>query len=57
LTEQERRLGALMKKVEAKLDDELHGDVTRLLCELTAYNVMQSLFSLQDSRPKSQLSL
>ena len=54
LDAQEQRLVALMKQVEPQLSDEMHGQVTRLLCELTAYNVMQSLFSLQDSRPKSR---
>ena len=53
LTEQEARLVALMKDVEPKLDDALHAQVTKLLCELTAYNVMQTLFSLQDARPKT----
>ena len=53
LTDQERRLVDLMKKVEPKLDDALHADVTRLLCELTAYNVMQALASLSDARPQA----
>ena len=44
---------ALMKEVEPELDDALHAKVTRLLCELTAYNVMQTLHSLQSARPKS----
>jgi hypothetical protein len=57
LTDQERRLVDLMKKVEPKLDEGLHADVTRLLCELTAYNVMQALASLSDARPKSKLRL
>lgn len=57
LTGQEKRLVELMKKVEPKLDDALHADVTRLLCELTAYNVMQALASMQDARPKTQLRL
>ena len=57
LTEQERRLVDLMKKIEPQLDDALHSQVTQLLCELTAYNVMQALFSLQDARPKTELHL
>jgi hypothetical protein len=51
LDDQEKRLVALMKKVEPKLDDELHGEVTKLMCELTAYNLMQVLHTLQGSRP------
>ena len=54
LTDQEQRLVALMKEVEPSLNDALHEKVTRLLCELTAFNVMQTLHSLQSSRPKTQ---
>lgn len=57
VTAQEQRLVELMKQVEPKLSDELHADVTRLLCELTAYNVMQTLFSIEEARPKAQLKL
>ena len=53
LTQQEARLVALLKEIEPKLDDALHASVTRLLCELTAYNVMQTLSSLQVTRPKT----
>src|SRR5688572_3048384 len=48
---QEKRLVAVMKEVEPTLDDAQHEKVTRLLCELTAYNVMQTLNSLQSARP------
>jgi len=51
---QEERLVALMKEVEPQLDEQLHPRVTQLLCELTAYNVMQLLHSLQQARPLSQ---
>ena len=54
LAAQERRLVALMKEVEPSLNDALHGKVTRLLCELTAFNVMQTLHSLQAGRPTTQ---
>lgn len=54
LESQEARLVELMKEVEPQLDDELHGKVTRLLCELTAYNVMQLLHTMQEARPKVQ---
>lgn len=53
LNAQERQLVALMKEVEPELGDALHAKITRLLCELTAYNVMQTLHSLQSARPKS----
>ena len=51
--EQEERLVKLMKEVEPKLDDALHAKVTRLLCELTAYDLMQVLNSLHKARPKT----
>lgn len=53
LSDQEKRLVDAMKEVESDLSDEQHGKVTRLLCELTAYNIMQTLNTLQESRPKS----
>jgi hypothetical protein len=53
LADQEKRLVAAMQAVEAQLSDEQHRKVTELLCELTAYNVMQILNSLEAARPKS----
>jgi hypothetical protein len=53
LSEQEKRLVAVMKEVEPALSDAQHAQVTKLLCELTAYNVMQTLNSLQSARPKT----
>ena len=53
LSEQEQRLVVLMKEVESSLDDATHSKVTRLLCELTAFNVMQTLHSLQAGRTKT----
>src|SRR5262249_49480127 len=55
---QEGRLVKLMKQVEPKLDDALHEQVTHLLCELTAYDLMQTLFNLQQAsaqRPRLNL--
>lgn len=49
---QEKRLAALMKQVEPKLDDALHEQVTELLCELTAYDLMQVLHAMSTQRPK-----
>lgn len=49
---QEKRLVALMKQVEPKLDDAMHAKVTELLCELTAYDLMQVLHAMSGQRPK-----
>jgi hypothetical protein len=54
LSAQEARLVALIKEVEPKLDDETHGRLTSLLCELSAFNVMQTLHSLYEARPKTK---
>ncbi|MHB1035067.1 MAG: hypothetical protein ACYC35_10415 [Pirellulales bacterium] len=48
---QEARLVKLMKEVEPLLDDNLHAKVTKLLCELTAYDLMQTLHAMQAARP------
>ena len=54
LTSQESRLVGLMKKIEPKLDDEQHAEITELLCEMAAFNVMQMLHMLHEARPKTQ---
>ena len=41
-----------MKTLEPKLSDELHGAVTTVLVELTAYNVMRLLHELQGERAR-----
>lgn len=51
---QEKRLISLMKEVEPLLGDDLHAKVTQLLCELTAYDIMQMIHSFQEARPKTQ---
>jgi hypothetical protein len=51
---QEERVVALMKEVEPQLDDTMHAGVTQLLCELTAYNMMQMLQTMHAARPKTQ---
>lgn len=53
IKDQETRLVGLMKEVEALLDDQQHAKVTQLLCELTAYDLMQTLYLMQQSRPKT----
>jgi hypothetical protein len=51
---QEVRLVALMKEIEPQLDDVLHEKVTRLLCELTAYNLFQMARAIQEARPRTR---
>ena len=50
---QERRLIALMEEIEPKLDASLHAKVTELLCELTVYDFMQAMNSVEQARPKT----
>jgi len=54
LKAQEERVVALMKSVEPQLDPKLHDEVTRLICELTAYNVMHTIHGLIDAAPKTR---
>jgi hypothetical protein len=51
---QEKRVLELMKTIEPQLSEPLHAQVTDLLCELTAYDLMQGIRSLQNARPKTQ---
>jgi hypothetical protein len=41
-----------MKTLEADLSDELHGKVTTVLVELSAYNVMRLLHELHAERAR-----
>jgi hypothetical protein len=52
LKAQETRLVELMKSVEPTLNDAQHAAITRLLCELTAFNVMQTLNSIEAGKPQ-----
>ena len=52
LSGQEQRLLAAMKKVEGELSDDLHSNVTTMLIEMTAYNVMRLLHELQVERTR-----
>ena len=54
LKDQEARVVALMKAVEPNLDDELHEQLTHLLCELSAYNIMNTLHQLMGATPKTK---
>ena len=51
---QEARVYQLMKEIEPQLDDTLHAKITELLCELTAYDLMQMLYLAEKSRPKTK---
>jgi len=51
---QEKRVYDLMKEIEPQLDDKLHARVTELLCELTAYDLMQFIGAIQESKPQTQ---
>ena len=44
-----------MKAVEAELNDEQHAKITRLLVELSAYNIMRLLHELQVTRREHTL--
>jgi hypothetical protein len=50
---QEKRLVDAMKKAEPLLNDEQHGQVTTMLVELTAYNIMRLLRELQSERVRT----
>jgi hypothetical protein len=51
LKAQEERLVKLMNEIEPQLEPALHDRVTELLCELTAYDLMQALNMMQTARP------
>jgi hypothetical protein len=53
LAQQEQRLTAAMKKAEADLTDAQHAQVTDVLVELTAYNIMRLLHELQGERVRT----
>lgn len=54
LNDQEARVVDLMKKIEPQLDPGLHEEVTHLLCELTAYNIMHTIHGILDAAPKTK---
>ena len=53
LAAQEKRVVDLMKEVEPLLSPEAHAKVTRLLCEVTAYDLMHALHTAGKARPKT----
>jgi len=52
LDAQEKRLVDTMKTAEPLLNDEQHAQMTTLLVELTAYNIMRLLHELQSERAR-----
>lgn len=50
ISDQEARLVEVMQDVEAVLDDASHAKVTKLLCELNAYDIMQFTYEMQQAR-------
>lgn len=54
IADQEGRLVRLMKFVEPLLNARQHELVTQLLCELTAYDIMQIMHAMEQMRPKTQ---
>jgi hypothetical protein len=50
LERQQESLVAAMKAVEGDLNDAQHAKVTRLLVELSAYNIMRMVHELQARR-------
>jgi len=52
LAAQEQRLVAAMKQLEPALNDDLHGKVTTVLVEISAYNIMRLLHELHAERAR-----
>jgi len=53
LEEQEKRVVALMREVEPLLSPEAHEKITQLLCEVTAYDLMNTFHMAAKARPKT----
>jgi predicted transcriptional regulator len=56
LEKQENLLVDAMRAVESTLSDEQHAAVTKLLAELAAYSVMQTLHGLAVARVRQAVS-
>jgi hypothetical protein len=54
LEAQEKRVVKLMKEVEPLLSPEAHEKVTHLLCEVTAYDLMNAMHLAGKSRPATK---
>lgn len=48
---QSKRLVKVMKEIEPKLSNALHAEVTELLCELSAFNIMQTVHEIASAEP------
>lgn len=57
LEKAEKKLVELMKRVEPQLDDQVHAEVTQLLCEMSAYSIMQVLNELHVATRQRTLQL
>jgi hypothetical protein len=51
---QEARVMRLLKEIEPQLEPKMRDRVTELLCELSAYDMMQVLNIMSHSRPLSK---
>jgi hypothetical protein len=56
LEKQQESLVQIMKSVESDLTDAQHAKITRLLIELSAYNIMRLLHELQTEKLQRALS-
>lgn len=56
LATQEQNLIAAMKAVEASLSDDQHAKVTRLIAEVAAYSVMQTMRELAQARAQTKVA-
>jgi hypothetical protein len=53
LAAQEQRLVAAMRSLDPELTDPLHAQVTTVMVELSAYNIMRLLHELQTQRART----
>jgi hypothetical protein len=51
---QEAVVAGLLRDVEPQLDDDLHGKVTTLLCEMAVYDMLQTMHTLQKSLKRTK---
>jgi hypothetical protein len=54
LEEQEARLVKLMREIEPQLEPAMHDKITQLLCELTAYDMMNVMNLMQEAKPATK---
>ncbi|MGA3186704.1 MAG: hypothetical protein ABSF22_06295 [Bryobacteraceae bacterium] len=57
LAKQQSSVVEAMQAVEGDLNDEQHAKITRLMVELSAYNIMRLLHELHQTRLERTLSL